>query len=307
MAALVFAGALTGSYYCLRTTGDPLLLPHQLNQDTYAISRPFIWQKSNPVPKYHHKMMQVLYERYLVTYDRIRTPLGFALQTLKKIARFWLFFIGPAFSFPLLVAFVAVRARRMRLLVWSNVAVLLAILVEVYFLPHYAAPVTAALYAVLLQSMRYIQSWRSRSKRVGLLIANAIPLICAGMLLVRILGQPLGLSFRTGWANTWYDTAPGMLARANLLRSLEHTGERHLILVRYHEQHVLDDEWVYNQADIDGAAVVWARDMGPSGNRELVTYFSNRRLWILEPDRTPLVLRPYQDAPQPKSDRVASR
>lgn len=297
---LVVAGAvgvLAGAYYCWRTTGGPLLMPHQLNQRMYAIGRPFIWQTANPAPAYHHKTMQAFYERVFITYERTRTLRGFAVQTFKKAARFWLFFVGPALSVPLILVPFTFRGRRICLLLWSCAAVLFAILVEVYFLPHYAAPLTAAMYGVLLQSMRRLQAWRVRGKRAGLLLAQAIPLVCLTMVAIRVLGEPLGFSFRTGWAASWYYSPPGNLQRAHLLSYLRNSGERHLVFVRYGELHTPDEEWVYNEADIDRAAVVWARDMGTSENRELVQYFGGRRIWLLEPDRAPLKLRAYSDVP----------
>jgi hypothetical protein len=57
--------------------------------------------------------------------------------------------------------------------------------------------------------------------------------------------------------------------------------------VRYGPEHVVDDEYVYNPADIDGAKVVWARDMGQAGNDELTHYFSNRQIWLLQPAVAP--------------------
>jgi hypothetical protein len=36
---------------------------------------------------------------------------------------------------------------------------------------------------------------------------------------------------------------------------------RHLVIVRYGPRHSEHDEWVYNEAEIDGARVLWARDM----------------------------------------------
>jgi hypothetical protein len=52
-------------------------------------------------------------------------------------------------------------------------------------------------------------------------------------------------------------------------------------------------EWVYNAADIDAAKVVWAREMSPDRNRELMTYFSNRKVWLVEPDCTPVRVSAY--------------
>ncbi len=44
-------------------------------------------------------------------------------------------------------------------------------------------------------------------------------------------------------------------------------------------------EWVYNRADIDTAKVIWARDLVPAQNRELVHYFKDRKIWSLDLDR----------------------
>ena len=54
-----------------------------------------------------------------------------------------------------------------------------------------------------------------------------------------------------------------------------------------------DEEWVYNEADIDQARVVWARDMDAVKNRELLQYFANRRVRLLEVDADGPSLVPY--------------
>jgi hypothetical protein len=44
--------------------------------------------------------------------------------------------------------------------------------------------------------------------------------------------------------------------------------------------------------------VVWARDMDEQENRELLRYFKNRRVWLLEPDESPPKLSRYSEVYQ---------
>ena len=83
------------------------------------------------------------------------------------------------------------------------------------------------------------------------------------------------------------------LDRARILEYLEHQPGEHVVIVRYGANHdFILDEWVYNNADIDGSKVIWARDMG-SQNAELLKYFGTRHAWLVEPDNTPPRLSPY--------------
>lgn len=68
---------------------------------------------------------------------------------------------------------------------------------------------------------------------------------------------------------------------------------RQLMVVRYNANHNPDVEWVYNEADIDNAKVVWAHEMDEGRNHKLITYFKDRRVWLVEPDETPPKLSPY--------------
>jgi hypothetical protein len=82
-------------------------------------------------------------------------------------------------------------------------------------------------------------------------------------------------------------------ARKNVIQELEKQPGRQLVLVRYTTEHNPHQEWVYNRADIDASAIVWAREMGEQQDRPFVKYFQDRRLWLLEPDRSPPKLSPY--------------
>ena len=87
--------------------------------------------------------------------------------------------------------------------------------------------------------------------------------------------------------------------RARILRQLESSGGRHLVIVRCRLEHEVGDEWVYNSADIDSAPVVWAWEMDPTSNRELLHYFQGRRVWLVQPDANPVVLTPYDPSLPP--------
>ena len=72
--------------------------------------------------------------------------------------------------------------------------------------------------------------------------------------------------------------------RTRLLAQLKEAEGRHLVLVRYGPQYPRSPfiEWVYNDADIDGAKVVWARDMDSAHNHELLEYFKDRHVWLVK-------------------------
>jgi hypothetical protein len=67
-------------------------------------------------------------------------------------------------------------------------------------------------------------------------------------------------------------------------------------LVRYGENHDCYAEWVYNEADIDGAPVVWAREMDPTNDARIIRYFADRKIWLLEADAAPPRLTAHPQA-----------
>lgn len=86
--------------------------------------------------------------------------------------------------------------------------------------------------------------------------------------------------------------------RAALVSNLSRSPERFLVIVRYGPDHSPHREWVYNEADLNRAKIVWARDRGPETDA-LVQYFGDRRAVVVEPDRNPVVTFPYRSATGP--------
>jgi len=59
---------------------------------------------------------------------------------------------------------------------------------------------------------------------------------------------------------------------------------QHLVLVRYSKDHNSGEEYVYNEADVDHAKTVWAREIPGIDLAPLFNYFRNRDVWVYEPD-----------------------
>jgi hypothetical protein len=91
-------------------------------------------------------------------------------------------------------------------------------------------------------------------------------------------------------------------SRAAIEKKLSNAPGKHLIMVRYEEDHNLHDEWVYNGAEIDTAKVLWARELDSAQNAKLFAYFNDRQIWLVEPDRDNTELIPYS-APAPPPER----
>jgi hypothetical protein len=257
---------------------------------------------------YHHAVMHdFYYDNMVAHYLESRSVTGFVKSDLVGLARFWDFYLGPAFSLPLLLALATLpygfswrdlSANTRFLSVVCGVAILGSLL-PLYFLPHYAAAITCAILALVLLAMRRIASQAGPSRPAGLFVARAIPVLCVVMLLLRAGAKPLHLphSWPAG-ALSWCAPAPTNLERAKTSDQLRRYPGGQLAIVRYGPQHDLwYNEWVYNEADIDRAKVVWARDMGPARNKELVDYFRDRHVWLVEADETPPKVVPYSTSP----------
>jgi hypothetical protein len=233
-----------------------------------------------------------------------------------KPAPFWFFYLGPVLTLPL-VAWFAIKSRgrffwpmsrkaRFLLLVCSTTFVGLTL--PIYLPPaHYSAALTAAVYALLLQAMRAMRLWRPNGQPTGRFLVRAVPMICFALLPLRAAAPLLHIPLPPTVIHTWYSTDFHNVDRARVLDQLREEPGRHLVIVRYKPDHEVLEEWVYNEADIDGSKVVWARDMGTAKNKELIDYYKDRRMWLVEPDETPTHLTAYSCSSRPSSGAVGAQ
>ncbi len=287
--------------YFWKTTGQPFRPPYLVYERTYMSTPSFPWLPPKPMPSYSSPAMRNFYEGS--AFDAFNFAVHHPLSNIfLRIFFFWLFYLGPMLTVPFLMLLLALPfgaklsnfSPAMRFLLLVAGVSFAGMLLPVIFLQHYAAPVTALVYAFVLWTMRYIRPLFFGAKPVGLGITRAIVVSCVLLAVVRIAAPISGITLTrpklTTWASDNY-RFPERPATASVLKGF---GGLHVVFVvtrKGTDQSEFD--WVYNAADIDASKIVWARDQGPAKNQELINYYSTRKVWILDPNGTPPTLTPY--------------
>lgn len=281
------------AYYNARVFGSPWVLPYRLNRATYAVVPVFPWQPLAATPAFNHKVMRDFYLGWeLDEYRAAKSPGGRLEQTVWKAVAFWGFYVGPALTLPFLAMALTAGNRKLRFLWLTGALFMGAMAIGVFFNPHYAAPATALIYILLIQGLRRLRLWKWNGKRSGLCLARSVVPVCLAMLVSVACFPSL---FARPWPDyAWYYFVPNETPRAEIVRQLSNMPGRHLVIVHYAPDHKPFNEWVYNAADIDGAPIVWAREMDREHNEELIRHFGDRRIWLVRPDQKPVALVPYE-------------
>jgi hypothetical protein len=289
---LALAGLATGYFY-YRVTGNPFHMTYQVDREAYATAPYFLWQTPRPEPAYHHRVMRDFYRWELEGFEKSRTVAGFFRSSAIKLRQWWQLYLGPAMTLPLLALPWAAFDRKLRLLLLVLAFLFLGFSVQTWTLPHYFSPATGVLYLVVIQCMRHLRLWRWRSRPLGLSLVSAIPLVGCALIVLRVTAVIAHAAIEPKWPR-------GNLDRVAVVRELEQMSGKQLVLVNYGPHHDFDWEWVWNHAEIDSSKVVWARDMGDTGNQELLSYFKDRRVWRMNGDISPPSLKSYREAASPK-------
>jgi hypothetical protein len=230
-------------------------------------------------------------------FKKLHSWAGFIPQTLVKIQFTAQFYISFALLPPLIMLRRAFLDKRIRFLTNTIIVMVAGLLIEIYLLPHYVAPFTAAFYAIGLQAMRHLRVWKPEGKPVGLALTRMTIAVCVVMAGVRVFARPLRIAPPelpvNNWNCTWFGPEHYGVERAQIESEFEKMPGGQLAIVRYGAAHNTLNEWVYNAPDIDGSKVVWAREMDSKDNMELIHYYAGRKVWLVEPDAIPARISPY--------------
>jgi len=306
--ALVLGAAAWMGYYDYRAFGNSLTLPYAVDRNTYAVAPYFIWQSPHPMPHYRHDEMRRFYsEIEMIGLTKLHAFSGFPPEVLTKFTWTLKFFAGTALLPPLIMGWRVLTDRRLRFLVLCLPLWAVGMAVGNFLIPHYLAPFTAAFYALGLHAMHHLRFWRPEGKPAGLTLVRLLVTICIVMAGVRVLAEPFHMTppeWPAGqWTLWWYGPGHFGTERAQVESRLEQLSGSQLAIVRYSPTHYPMDEWVYNSSDIDGSKVIWAREMDAASNLELLSYYRDRKVWLVEPDTQPMTVSPYQ---VPQKSAVAS-
>jgi hypothetical protein len=284
LSVLIFAGAVMGAYN-FRVTGDTFRFPYQIHERTYAAAPLFFWQKPPHQPAYRYQVVRELHVGHgLSIYHSQRTLIGF----IRKIgASFSLLFFNAInilaipfmgmlmlgmIGWVTLSAFLAWswRNRWSRRSLYIYFVFMCGLIMETFSSLHYLAPIVGLNYFFVLNGLRL---WRWRNRSLGQHMLWLVPLLS-----VLALSISLSDTIKQNDSSAWH------IRRAQLLKQLQQQDEQHLVIVRYGPQHSVNDEWVYNEADIDAAKVVFARHADQTQDCRLADYFHRRRIWSLDVD-----------------------
>ena len=291
-----------------QVTGSWTTLPYMLSQYQYGVPAGLTFQP-NPVP--HNDLtpqQQLDYKMQLAFGPSGPETAATYLTRLAYRVRFYRFFFLVPLYLALPAFFWSVREFQFA---WVAVTLLLFAL-GVNFFPifqaHYIAAVTCLFVLVSVIGLQRLSRLKIRGYAAGNEAARMIVFLCAVHFIFWYglhVFDTADFSIAMRRYETW-----DVINHSNPERRIEVNQElskipgKLLVFVRYWPQHIFQDEWVYNEADIDGARIVWARDLGAAENQKLQRYYPDRTVWLLEPDARTPALSPYRaepPAPTPQS------
>jgi hypothetical protein len=285
--AVLLLGALAMGYYNYRGTGDPWKMPYIVHTEWYEVAPLFIFQPPRRDKTYNHEALRDYQYRFMMNaYERKKAGFYIGEENLILADNF---FWGYALWPPLIGLF----ARWTRWVSFAAAVSVFAVLTNALSSSerlhlHYLAPAAPLLIFLAVAGLRQMRLLRVGERRVGRAPAEAAIAVC-------LLSFTLACALKV---QRGPQPTPVSQYRPLVTAQLEGIEGNDLVVVTYGTSHSLFAEWVYNDADLDHAPIVWARDMGSERNGRLLEYYAGRHIWRLYADEKPPRLEPYAPIPQ---------
>jgi hypothetical protein len=270
-ALMLFTGAALG-YYNFRVTGSPWFTPYQLSQRMYGVPRGFTFQASPPEPN-------ELTEGQRETYHWQNSAPMPARRKWQSFRDFY--FGGPLIA---AVCFLPLGWRNRSIYLLGAICIFVGFGVSLYwyFVNHYLAALTGALFGLVVLALRELWNW---GLIPSLVRQGAVATILVCHIVINVGGKFVAKP--SDQSSRFNDYAEN---RANIEAQLERLPGQHLVFVRTRPGHPQDIQWIYNRAAIDKAKIVWAREIDLHEDGRLIKYFTGRTIWVVEIDANPIRL-----------------
>jgi hypothetical protein len=272
-------------------TGHWMTLPYQLSQYQYGVPASLTFQQ-NPVPHLELTPQQQLeYKSQLAFRETEKETIQSYLLRLEYRVRFYrFFFLAPLFLAIPAFCFAAVREFRYAWVLLTLLVFALGINFFPSFQLHYLGAVTCLFVLVSVVGLREIGRWSPEAARLLLFLCAIHFVFWYGVHLFESEDFALAMMRYETWDSINHQNPE---RRILVNKQLADTPGQLLVFVRYSPHHIFQDEWVYNEASIDAARIIWARDLGPEENSKLRALYPGREVLLLEPDARPPLLSPY--------------
>jgi hypothetical protein len=278
-------------------TGSWTTLPYSVSQYQYGVPTT-LTILPNPVPHVPLTREQELdYKAQRSFHGEGSDTLTKFLSRLEYRVRFYRFFFLPPLYLAMVIFLPTIRN-------WTLLWVVLALALFAlgsnlfpYLYPRYIAAVTCLFVLASVIGLQKLANLHIRDWPAGHYAAALILFVCVASFCLWYgahLFENRNLAAEIERYETWDVINHGNPARRIFVnRELTRLPGKQLVFVRYWPNHIFQDEWVYNAADIDAAQVVWARDLGTAEDEKVLRYYPDRTVWLLEPDARPPKLTHY--------------
>jgi hypothetical protein len=272
-------------------TGSWTTLPYQLSRYEYGSPATFTYE---PNPSPHRALSQEEQENYEVqsiVHNR-ESRLNFIPRLVNR-ARYFRFFFLPPLYLALGAFLFTLRDQRMRALLIPVALLVLGTNLYPYFYPHYIAAISCVFLLMSVAGLEFLSRWSESGAALVFLLAVSHFVFWYGL---HLKADEETVAAMAPYETSDYLNRGDPEGRFPVLKRLDEAPGKQLVFVRFGPVHPLR-EWIGNEANIDKSRIVWALDLGRAENEKLKQYYTDRTVWLLEPDDKPPRLQPYPEKP----------